>query len=111
MMPSSFRSRVSPAKRSGSLGTSCSSATTECVTSAFSVYVAAADCGALRPTDPPVMNRNPVFVATRSGFTIVSQCLHTVRLTSAGVRQVCEVRSTMYVVKPSPFTVLTISYL
>ena len=40
------------------------------------------------------MKRKAVLVATLSGFTMVSQCFQTVRLTSEGVRHVCEVRST-----------------
>src|SRR5688500_11703412 len=54
------------------------------------------------------MKRNATFDAGFSGLTIVSQCCHTVRLTSFSVRHVCDFKSTMYCVSPFAVTLLTI---
>src|SRR5262245_2203958 len=96
MIASSFRVLVSSANCNGSLGTPRNSAATELVATAISKYLASGAAGAAAVTDPPVMKRYPVVVATRSGFTIVSQCFHTGRFTSAAVRHVCDVSSTTY---------------
>ena len=42
---------------------------------------------------PPPMKSIAVRLVVRSGLTMVSQCFHTGRSTSAAVRQVCDVSS------------------
>ena len=104
MRSSSERPLPSPLKTSGWFGTIRSSTATVPVARAIWMVVSSAPPGGSGRLRPPEMKRKAVLEAGFSGLTTLTQCCQTGWSTSFSVRQVWDLRSTMYCVTPSPWT-------